>query len=37
MLGLEKSVLLDDVRGFDREAIRAVLEHHLRAVLGSAG
>ena len=37
MLGLEKSALLDDGSGFDRRAIRAVLEHHLRSVLDMAG
>ena len=37
MLGLEKSALLDDGSGFDRRAIRAVLEHHLRSVLHMAG
>ena len=37
MLGLEKSALLDDGSALDREAIRAVIEHHLRTVLVAAG
>jgi DNA-binding transcriptional regulator YbjK len=37
MLGLEKSTLLDDGAEIDRAAVREVLEHHLRSVLGAPG
>lgn len=37
ILGLERSALLDGASSVDRAAIRAVIEHHLRAALGAVG